>query len=179
VLLELARRWSEVPPRRPIWLVAFDQEEEGLVGSRALASELRGHGQRLHLMVSLEMLGFTGPSQRYPVEAMGWLYGPRGDFLALVANGRSLPLLPGLAWHLGRHVTTKVVPVPLRGRPLPDTRRSDHSPFWDEGYNALMATDTAFLRNPHYHRPSDTVATLDLPFLTAVCEGLHAGLEAL
>jgi Zn-dependent M28 family amino/carboxypeptidase len=179
VLLELARRWSEVPPRRPIWLVAFDQEEEGLVGSRALASELRGHGQMLHLMVSLEMLGFTGPSQRYPVEAMGWLYGPRGDFLALVANGRSLPLLPGLAWHLGRHVTTKVVPVPLRGRPLPDTRRSDHSPFWDEGYNALMATDTAFLRNPHYHRPCDTVATLDLPFLTAVCEGLHAGLEAL
>lgn len=179
VLLELACRWSEVPPRRPIWLVAFDQEEEGLVGSRALASELRGHGQRLHLMVSLEMLGFTGPSQRYPVEAMGWLYGPRGDFLALVANGGSLPLLPGLAWHLGRHVTTKVVPVPLRGRPLPDTRRSDHSPFWDEGYNALMATDTAFLRNPNYHQPSDTVATLDLPFLTAVCEGLHAGLEAL
>jgi hypothetical protein len=130
-------------------------------------------------MMSLEMLGFTSPSQRYPVDAMGWLYGTRGDFLALVANGRALPLLPGLAWRLGQHVKTRVLPVPLRGRPLPDTRRSDHSPFWDQGYNALMATDTAFLRNPHYHQSSDTVATLDLAFLEAVCEGLYWALEAL
>lgn len=179
VLLELARRWSAAPPRRPTWLVAFDQEEEGLAGSRALARELRSRGQALHLMVSLEMLGFTSPSQRYPVPAMGWLYGTRGDFLALVANGRALPLLPGLAWRLGQHVKTKVLPVPLRGRPLPDTRRSDHSPFWDAGYNALMATDTAFLRNPNYHQPTDAVNTLDLAFLEAVCEGLAAGLEQL
>jgi Zn-dependent M28 family amino/carboxypeptidase len=179
VLLELARRWSAQPPRRPVWLVAFDQEEEGLAGSRALARELRSRGQALHLMVSLEMLGFTGPSQRYPLDAMRWIYGSRGDFLALVANGRALPLVPGLAWRLGRHVRTNVLPVPLRGRTLPDTRRSDHSPFWDQGYNALMATDTSFLRNPHYHLPSDTIATLDLAFLAAVCEGLHAAFDPL
>jgi hypothetical protein len=179
VLLELARRWSEERPRRPIWLVAFDQEEEGLLGSRALATELRARGQAIHLMVSLEMLGYTSPHQRYPLDAMRWLYGTRGNFLALVANGRSLPLLPGLARRLGRHVSTKVLPVPLRGRPLPDTRRSDHSPFWDQGYNALMATDTSFLRNPHYNQPSDTLATLDMPFLTRVCEGLHAALDPL
>ena len=179
VLLELARRFREAPPRRPIWLVAFDQEEAGLVGSRALARELRTRAQELHLMVSLEMLGFTGPSQRYPLDAMRWIYGSRGDFLALVANGRALPLLPGLAWRLGRHVRTNVLPVPLRGRTLPDPRRSDHSPFWDQGYNALMATDTSFLRNPHYHLPSDTIATLDLAFLAAVCEGLHAALDPL
>ncbi|MFM9087627.1 MAG: M20/M25/M40 family metallo-hydrolase, partial [Cyanobium sp.] len=57
VLLELARRWSAQPPHRPVWLVAFDQEEEGLAGSRALARQLRATGQALHLMVSLEMLG--------------------------------------------------------------------------------------------------------------------------
>jgi hypothetical protein len=66
--------------------------------------------------------------------------------------------------------------VPLRGRPLPDTRRSDHSPFWDQGFNAVLVTDTSFLRNPHYHRPSDQIATLDLPFLEAVCAGLEAAL---
>jgi Zn-dependent M28 family amino/carboxypeptidase len=178
VLLELARRWRDAPPRRPVWLVAFDQEEEGLLGSRALAAQLRADGQPLHLMVSLEMLGFTSPNQRYPHPAMRWLYGTRGNFLALVANSRALPLLPGLAHRVGRHVPTKVLPVPLRGRPLPDTRRSDHSPFWDQGYNALMATDTAFLRNPHYHRPSDTLPTLDGGFLAAACSGLHAGLHA-
>ncbi|MFN6354901.1 MAG: M28 family peptidase [Cyanobacteriota bacterium] len=183
VLLELARRWRGEAPRRPVWLVAFDQEElspdGGLLGSRALAAQLAADKQPLHLMLSLEMLGFTSPHQRYPLAAMRWLYGSRGDFIALVANGRALPLLPGLARRLGRHVRTKVLPVPLRGRPLPETRRSDHSPFWDQGYNAVMVTDTAFLRNPHYHRPSDTIASLDLPFLAAVCEGLAAGLGSL
>lgn len=179
VLLELARRWRAAPARRPVWLVAFDLEELELGGSRALAAQLSAARQPLQLMVSLEMLGFTGARQRYPLEAMGWLYGSRGDFLALVANLRALPLLGGPLRRLARHVPTKLLPVPQRGRPLPDTRRSDHSPFWDQGYNALMATDTAFLRNPHYHRPSDTLASLDLPFLAAVCEGLHAALDPL
>ncbi len=178
-LLELANRWRADPPRRPVWLVAFDQEEEGLLGSRALAQRLRADGQPLRLMVSLEMLGFTGATQRYPHPAMAKIYGTRGDFIALVANIGAIPLLPGLARRVGRHVKTKVLPVPRGGRSLPDTRRSDHSPFWDQGYNALMVTDTSFLRNPHYHRASDTVQTLDLPFLTAVCEGLNAGLGEL
>ena len=178
-LLELARRWRAHPPRPPVWLVAFDQEEQGLLGSRAMAQQLRAAGQRLHLMVSLEMLAFTSATQRYPHPAMGWIYGSRGDFIALVSNLGAIPLLPGLARKVGRHVTTKVLPVPLRGRSLPDTRRSDHSPFWDQGFNALMVTDTSFLRNPHYHQPSDGLHTLDLPFLTAVCEGLHAGLDSL
>lgn len=38
-------------------------------------------------------------------------------------------------------------------------------PLWDAGYNALMVTDTSFMRNPQYHQPSDTIDTLDLPFL--------------
>ncbi len=178
-LLELANRWRAEPPRRPVWLVAFDQEEEGLLGSRALAQRLRADGQPLHLMVSLEMLAYTSSTQRYPHPAMDWLYGSRGDFIALVANFGTIPLLPGLARRVGRHVKTKVLPVPLRGRSLPDTRRSDHSPFWDQGFNALMVTDTSFLRNPNYHLPSDQISTLDLPFLVAVCEGLHNGLDCL
>ena len=44
--------------------------------------------------------------------------------------------------------------------------------FWDEGYNAMMITDTSFLRNPHYHEPTDTVDTLDLDFFCKVVEGL-------
>ena len=178
-LVELARHWAVQPPRRPVWLVAFDQEELGLLGSLALAAELRARGQDLALMVSLEMLGYTSSQQRYPLAAMRHLYGERGDFLALVANLRALPRLPALARRLGRHVPTKVLPVPQAGRPLPEVRRSDHSPFWDQGYAAVLATDTSFLRNPHYHQPSDTLDTLDLPFLTAVTTGLAQALSAL
>jgi len=178
-LLELAQRWARTPPRRPVWLVAFDQEEWGMLGSAALAADLRAAGQRLRLMVSLEMLGYTAPEQRYPIAAMRSLYGVRGDFIAVVGNIATAPLLPGLARRMGRHVATRVLPVPNKGKALPDVRLSDHSPFWDLDYDALLITDTSFLRNPHYHRPSDTIESLDLPFLAAVSEAVAAGLEAL
>ena len=176
-LLELARRWAQTPPKRPVWLVAFDQEEWGMVGSSALARELKSSGQCLHLMLSLEMLGYTAEEQNYPHEAMKAVYGSRGDFIALVANTGAAALLPGLSGGMGAHVKTKVLPVPFKGRQLPDVRLSDHSPFWDEGYNAVMVTDTSFMRNPHYHRPSDTIETLDLPFLQAVINGLDAAIS--
>ena len=175
-LLELAQRWAVRPPRRPVWLVAFDQEEWGMVGSAALARELKASGQGLHLMFSLEMLAFTSQEQSYPHEAMRAVYGDRGNFIALVANVGSALMLPGLAREMGRHVPTKVLPVPDGGRSIPDVRLSDHSPFWDAGYNALMVTDTSFMRNPHYHRPSDTVDSLDLPFFAQVINGLDEAL---
>lgn len=176
-LLELARRWAAQPLRRPVWIVAFDQEEWGCLGSKALAAELSLRRQPLALMVSLEMLAFTGTEQRYPLPALRWLYGRRADFIAVIGNLQALPQLPGLTHRLGRHVRTKLLPVPLRGRLLPDVRRSDHSPFWDAGYRAVMVTDTSFLRNPHYHRMSDQIATLNLGFFARVTEGLAAALS--
>ncbi|MBM5809160.1 MAG: M20/M25/M40 family metallo-hydrolase [Cyanobacteria bacterium K_DeepCast_150m_m2_101] len=178
-LLELARRWAADPPRRPVWLVAFDQEEWGMVGSAALAAQLKQAAQPLKLMVSLEMLAYTSPSQNYPHPAMRAVYGDRGDFIALVANAGAGLLLPGLARSMGRHVPTKVLPVPNGGRGIQGVRLSDHSPFWDQGYDALMVTDTSFMRNPHYHQMSDTVDTLDLVFYGKVIHGLDASLSHL
>ncbi|MCP9891404.1 M20/M25/M40 family metallo-hydrolase [Cyanobium sp. Aljojuca 7D2] len=176
-LLELARRWAADPPRRPVWLVAFDQEEWGMVGSAALAQELRQAQQPLKLMVSLEMLAFTSEQQSYPVPGMERVYGYRGDFIALVANDGAGLLLPGLARAMGRHVPTKVLPVPSGGHGIEGVRLSDHSPFWDAGYDAMMVTDTSFMRNPNYHKPSDTIDTLDLPFLMAVIDGLDEAIS--
>lgn len=178
-LLELARRWSINPPRRPVWLVAFDQEEWGMVGSEALACDLKAKGQDLKLMVSLEMLAFTSEEQAYPHPAMQEIYGKRGDYIALVANTSAGLMLPGLCRSMGRHVKTKVLPVPRKGKDIPEVRLSDHSPFWDQGYRALMVTDTSFMRNPHYHQMSDTVETLDLPFFCRVIEGLDEAFSRL
>lgn len=176
-LLELANRWAAMPPRRPVWLVAFDQEEWGMVGSAALAHQLRQSGQRLKLMVSLEMLAYTSEQQNYPHEAMRAVYGERGDFIALVANTGSGLMLHKLVKAMGAHVPTKVLPVPNGGHAIPEVRLSDHSPFWDTGYNAMMVTDTSFMRNPNYHQMSDTIETLDLPFFANVVEGLDRALS--
>ncbi len=171
-LFALAEYWTNNPPKRPIWLVAFDQEEWGMLGSKALSKELKKKGQRLKLMVSLEMLAFTSEKQDYPLPSMKKLFGEKGDFIALVANTGCAVMLPKLLFNMDKHVPTKVLPVPLSGNVLADVRLSDHSPFWDQGYNAMMITDTSFLRNPHYHEPTDTVETLDLEFFSKVVEGL-------
>jgi hypothetical protein len=67
----------------------------------------------------------------------------------------------------------------MKGQMVPDTRRGDHAAFWDRGYRAIMVTDTADMRNPHYHRPSDRIETLDFDFLTRVCEGLIQAIREL
>jgi len=69
--------------------------------------------------------------------------------------------------------------VPNRGLLVRQTRLSDHSPFWDRGYRAMMITDTAFMRNPHYHQASDRIDTLDLDFLTNICRGLISGIGSI
>ena len=66
--------------------------------------------------------------------------------------------------------------LPLAGRLLPMTRASDHAPFWDYAYPAVMLTDTAFLRNPNYHQPTDTPDTLDYTFLANSARALAAAL---
>jgi hypothetical protein len=62
--------------------------------------------------------------------------------------------------------------VPLAGTFIPETRLSDHANFWDEGYQAVMLTDTAFLRNPNYHGPRDTLDTLNLDAMVDLTLGL-------
>ena len=61
------------------------------------------------------------------------------------------------------------IAVPGTGELLPDSRRSDHAPFWDHGYQAIMITDTTNFRSPHYHLPGDKLETLNLQFAAKVC----------
>ncbi|MFS8797346.1 M28 family peptidase [Synechococcus sp. R70.1] len=182
VLLELARHFAADPAPSPLWLVAFDLEERGMIGSRAYARFLRQQRQPLRLMLSLEMLGYRDPtpgSQRYPA-GLEKLYPNRGDYIGLIGNWPTW----GDLLKLQRDFQKVGIPccwllAGQRGLILPATRLSDHSPFWDAGYAAVMVTDTAFLRNPHYHKPSDTLETLDQDFLTGVCQGLMAGIRLL
>ncbi|WP_138499388.1 M28 family peptidase [Nostoc sp. PA-18-2419] len=182
VLLELARKFAAEPARYPLRLVAFDMEEYGLLGSADYAALLRERKQELRLMISLEMLGYkdsTPGSQSYP-PFLERFYPNSGDFIALIGNLRTIADLIGMSRSIRRvGVSSQWLPVPNRGLIVPQTRLSDHAPFWDLGYPAMMVTDTAFLRNPHYHKPSDTVASLDLDFLSGVCEGLEMAIRRL
>ncbi len=182
VLLELARVFAAAPLNYPVRLVSFDMEEYGMLGSSQYAEDLKQQQQPLRLMLSLEMLGYCNSapgSQRYP-GGLARFYPDRGNFIALVGNLPTIPDLISLSRRIRKSGTpSEWLPVPNRGLIVPQTRLSDHSPFWDRGYRAMMVTDTAFMRNPHYHKATDTIDTLDLDFLTGVCRGLEIGIRCL
>lgn len=182
VLLELAAVFSTTPLKYPVRLVAFDLEEYGLLGSTAYAQELRENKQQLRLMLSLEMLGYCNNakgSQTYP-DLIKPFYSDRANFIALVGNLSAIPDLFRLSREMKKQGTPiEVLPDPSSGKLVPITGFSDHRPFWEQKYRAIMVTDTAMLRNPHYHQATDTIETLDLDFLTNTCQSLIAALQTI
>jgi Zn-dependent M28 family amino/carboxypeptidase len=182
VLLELARIFASTPTKYPLRLIAFDMEEYGLLGSTSYAAKLKQEKESIRLMLSLEMLGYRNHennSQSYP-PPLEKIYPHKGDFIALIGTWKTLGDLIGVSRSMRKvGVPSQWLPVPNRGLIVRETRRSDHAPFWDVGYPAILVTDTADMRNPNYHKSSDTIGTLDLDFLTGVCQGLERGIRNL
>lgn len=189
VLLEVARLFRGYAPRRTVRFVAFPCEEmphfhTHEMGSQVYAKQCRARNERIVGMLCLEMVGFyTGELgvQQLPPGIPRFLrpvFPRRGDFLAAVGNLRS--------WRLSRQFRRgfkRAVRFPLFSIVLPelihDIRRSDNASFWDQGYQALMLTDTSYLRNRHYHMPTDTPDTLDYPSMARVTHGVLGGLAHL
>jgi len=182
VLLEVARLLQGCRPKRTVRFVAFPCEEMpyhqcGEMGSQVYARLCRARGERIWGMLCLEMVGFYSTergSQQIPPtipRIFRPLFPRRGNFLAAVGNLRSWRLL----WKFRRGFK-RAVRFPLFSIGLPEMvqeiRRSDNSSFWDQGYPALMLTDTSFLRNPHYHLASDTPETLDYARMAEVALGV-------
>jgi len=181
-LLECSRLVGQYAQAAPVEFAVFNLEELGMVGSSHYAARLRREQQPVIGMLSLEMVGFTESEglQRYPWFLRGRF--PRvGAYLGLAANRRSRGLL-GIVERAMRTIDglpVETLVLPGNGWAFPEARLSDHAPFWDRGYPALLVTDTAFFRNPHYHQPSDTVETLDLAFLERVTQGLVTAVKSL
>jgi hypothetical protein len=99
-----------------------------------------------------------------------------GDFIAIIGNERSKELLEKVCQSFRAHVPRlplEFLVVPGNGEGMEEVRLSDHSTFWDQGFPALLVTDTSFLRNPNYHLPSDRMETLDFEFMRKVAIGVY------
>ena len=176
VLLEAARLLSRARSRSQVLFCAFNLEELNMIGSSYFAKKLKSAGAKVDAMISLEMVGYidlTPGSQKYPFGLKAF-YPERGDFIGVIGNWNSASLLRTVARQMRQvqGLPVETLSVPGNGGLIPAVRLSDHSPFWDAGYPALMITDTSFFRNPHYHGPTDTLETLNLEFMAKVCEGV-------
>ena len=180
-LLEVAGALARHRFHKNLVFVAFALEEYGYPGSLHYVQQARDRRTAIAGVFDLEMIGYTSPVQTAPP---GVPTPAVGDFIGVVGNRRSEGLVSLFKEGAARFVPSLAVEgliVEGNGEDLPVVRLSDHAPFWDAGYPAVMITDTAFLRNPHYHLSTDTLDTLDLPFLrkvaaaTAVATALLAG----
>ena len=185
VLIELARAWAGSEPARTMRWVAFVNEEPPFfqtarMGSLVYARACRARGDNIVAMLSLETIGYYDDrpgSQQYPFP-VGLFYPSRGDFLAFVSNTANAGLVRDCI-----RVFREQAAFPSQGAALPGWLPgigwSDHWAFWQVGYAALMVTDTAPFRYPHYHQASDTPDQLDYDRLARVTTGLHQVVEAL
>lgn len=170
VLLETAGRLRHMERSREILCIAFCLEEEGLLGSLAYAAALNAAARDILGAVVLECVGFASDAEGSQTVPPGTpIAAPTtGNFLAVVGNSASAGLATAVTEAARPHVPVVPLVIPGQGELLPDTRRSDHAAFWHYGLPAVMLTDTANFRNPNYHRPTDTLETLNLDFLTDV-----------
>ena len=179
VLIELAAL------KVPVRFVAFANEEMPYflgpeMGSWAWARRARERGEAIRAMFSLEMLGYyrdAPGSQRYP-PPLGLFYPDRADFIAFVGDlgARSLVRQSIRLFRDKGMFPSEGVAAPAF---IPGVTWSDHWSFRRNGFAAIMVTDTAFNRYPHYHLPSDTPDKLDYERMARVTLGLAEMLKDL
>ncbi|CAE6514192.1 Peptidase family M28 [Nitrosomonas nitrosa] len=184
-LLEIARLLSGSQPARTLRLVAFVNEEPpffyfGAMGSKIYAQAARARNDDIRMMLSLEMLGYYSDqpgSQAYP-PCLHWFYPDHGNFIGFVSNLKSRQALKKFA---RAFAARSDFPFETLTSPafVPGVAWSDQISFWHAGYQAIMVTDTAFYRNPHYHRASDTPEKLSYTPMARVVDGLANALATL
>ena len=146
-VLEAARILASYPLDFTVRFIAFSAEEWGLYGSRAYATAARQAGESIASVINLDMIAFADamPEDLQVIvnSASGWL---ADRFLDAAAN-------------YGVLGATKTVDASFV--------YSDHAPFWDSGYPALLAIEDNPLNNPFYHQTTDTLAQINLDFFTS------------
>lgn len=185
VLLALARELSAAKPGRTLRLVAFANEEPiyfqtEFMGSRVYSRGCKKRGERIVAMLSLECLGYYTEekrTQKYPFP-LSMVYPSTGNFVAVVGNRESKKLVKQVTKSIK---TSRTIPCESIAMPdvLPGIGWSDHWSFWQEGYPAVMLTDTALNRNPHYHRAGDIPATLNYEKMAVATRGILAATQDL
>ena len=177
-ILEIARLLASDTYSRTVRLVAFANEEPPFfyseeMGSRVYVARSRQRGEQIKAMLALETIGYYSDQpggQNYPIP-FSLFYPDIGNFIGFVGNLSSRRLVRQAVGAFRAST-----PFPSEGVAAPGwmmgVHWSDHWSFWQAGYPAIMITDTALFRYPHYHAATDTPEKIDYPSLARITRGL-------
>jgi Zn-dependent M28 family amino/carboxypeptidase len=183
-VLELARIMRGTAMPRTVRFVLFPNEEPPFflspeMGSFVYAKRSKERNENVIGMLSLETIGYYTDqpgSQGYPFPAP--TYPGTANFIGFVGNAGSRGLLRECM-----RVFRETTSFPSEGiaapPDIPGVGWSDHWSFWQHGYDAVMVTDTAPYRYPHYHSAEDTPDKLDYERTARVVHGLERVVRAL
>jgi hypothetical protein len=182
-LLELAVLLGATPLDTRVDLVAFTLEEPPYfnteyMGSAVHAYSLKKQNATVRIMISLEMIGFftdVPNSQRLPLPLMDLVYPTKGNFIAVISTIGQGNVVRRVKKSMR---TASALPVYSFNAPafMPGINLSDHINYWKQGYDAVMITDTAFMRNYHYHTAEDKPDTLDYERMAMTVQGVYAAI---
>lgn len=166
-VLEAARLLGQYDTDRTLQIVFFDLEEAGLLGSQAFLAQIE-QPKQIEGAVILDMVGYRCDEpgcQTYPSVLPIRPPTDRGNFLAALGDQGHPRLIESFTQPTQQNLPTVLtLAIPTFGGLTPDLVRSDHAPFWKKGIGAVLVTDTANFRNPHYHQASDTLETINPDF---------------
>ena len=184
-LLAIARAFAGKKTNRTLRFVAFTNEEPPFfqtpeMGSLVYARRCKQRKENVVAMLSLETIGYytdAKDSQKYPLLLKAF-YPSTGNFIGFVGNVSSMSLVTQTVNSFRSHSKFPSESASLHGD-IKGVGWSDHWSFWQEGYKALMVTDTAPFRYPHYHEPEDTPDKIVYDRMAQVVSGLKKVVEDL
>lgn len=175
-VLALAIHLKNSSPAVNIRFVAFVNEEPPYFKTEMMGSNVyaRETTQTVTSMISVETIGYYSDepgSQSYP-PPFSFFYPAEGNFVGFVGNlsSRSLVRRALRSFRASQKFPSEGIAAPGF---VPGISWSDHWSFYKQGIPALMVTDTAPFRYPHYHLESDTVDKLDFLRMARVVKGLE------
>ena len=185
-VLALAHRLAKKQPSQTLRFVAFVNEEPpyfqtSQMGSLVYASRCKARGDQISAMISLETIGYFSDapdSQVYPSPLLGAFYPRVGNFIGFVGNidSRRLVRRALTSFRRAERLPSEGAAVPAF---IPGVAWSDHWSFWQQGYPAIMITDTAPFRYPHYHALTDTPDKLEYDRFALAVSALENVIEDL
>lgn len=176
-LLEVARMVFQTAPNLDyrIDFVAYCLEEPPFFATDSMGSYVHAkslHDQKADVigMICFEMIGYFSDepnSQAFPSPELAKIYPHTANFIIVVGIQQYAEFNTRVHGLMSKDagIDVQVIQFPS-GSGLAGL--SDQRSYWRFNYPALMINDTSFIRNPHYHKKSDTIETLDFDKMTEV-----------
>jgi len=159
-VLAAAYLLSQYEFNHTIRFVAFDGEEQGLLGSHEYAEEASNNGDNIVAVLNGDMIGYAEDSEQasyikiYEDSASEWITDATQEISQLYFDYLGLTIVPsGVAYN------------------------SDHASFWTYDFNAIMYHEYEF--NYYYHTPQDTIENMNITYATKCSKLVLATLASL